>query len=158
MALTEPIIQIVPTPFERKARYDAYLLTPHWRNLRFRLFRSRGHQCQACSRDGKEFPIDAHHLVYRDPLESGMVDDLMGLCRRCHELAHTMRPFQPNCSPLERFSATRAFIRRALGIRNDRPENPKKLKKGRTARRQAIAWATQIRKIERAKVRRNWSF
>lgn len=67
-----------------KARYRAYLQTDHWQALRQDLFTLRGHHCAICSSDDL---VDAHHLAYRNLIDC-TPDDLMPLCRHCHDLVH----------------------------------------------------------------------
>lgn len=72
-------------PTDYKARYRAYLETEHWRTLRADLFEIRGCHCAICSANEQ---LDAHHLAYRN-LTDCTPDDLMPLCRPCHELVHS---------------------------------------------------------------------
>lgn len=68
-----------------KETYHNYLLSDHWRKLKAEKFRKSGYACEGCTRrDSRE----VHHLVYRNPVESGLVGDLMVLCGRCHEIVH----------------------------------------------------------------------
>lgn len=67
-----------------KARYRTYLQTEHWQTLRQELFTIRGRHCAVCS---SETIVDAHHVNYRD-LTDCIPDDLLPLCRRCHDWLH----------------------------------------------------------------------
>lgn len=72
-------------PTSRRERYSAYLHSEHWRALKVRCFRLRGHRCEVCH---SRHRIEGHHLTYREPLESCTEDDVMILCHRCHATAH----------------------------------------------------------------------
>lgn len=70
--------------------YAEYLQTDHWKTLRFDAKRRAGFKCEHCDTDLIElgFELHAHHLVYRNPLESCTVDDIMALCEFCHRHWH----------------------------------------------------------------------
>ena len=72
----------------RRQLYLAYLKSRHWAQLKVRLFRHYPRRCAVCCAEGI---VDAHHLIYRDPIELGVVRDLMPLCRLCHDIVHTDR-------------------------------------------------------------------
>lgn len=65
----------------RRADYDAYLQTPHWRALRRRVIERDNGLCQGCL---EQPATEVHHLTY---VRRGheMAFDLVSLCRRCHE-------------------------------------------------------------------------
>ena len=93
--------------------YDAYMLSEHWRLLKSQLFTLRGHQCAICRHKGQFNPIVAHHLIYRTPLESGIVTDLMLVCLRCHDVIHAhVPPFPVETPTSERYVRTVAQVRR----------------------------------------------
>lgn len=73
----------------RQARYAAYhrwLESDAWEEIRRRVGCRNGGRCEACG----ERPIqDVHHLNY-DHLGDERDEDLRGLCRPCHELAHDL--------------------------------------------------------------------
>lgn len=66
---------------DRRRTYEAYLLTEHWATLRDKAINAANRKCEAC-RGIKR--LEGHHLVYRTPLESCVVEDIMCLCNRCH--------------------------------------------------------------------------
>ena len=69
--------------------YVAYLRSEHWLELRKRILKERGRQCESCGT--KRGPIDLHHLTYaRIGREKHW--DLLVLCRACHEQRHAGIP------------------------------------------------------------------
>jgi hypothetical protein len=63
--------------------YLEYLQSDHWRNLRKAALATWGDRCCNCS-----IPkVDVHHLRYGN-LYDVSTDDLMPLCRRCHDTVH----------------------------------------------------------------------
>lgn len=67
------------------AKHEAYLQSNHWRDLRLRAFAKAKHRCEGCC---SKRDLEGHHLIYRDPLEDGTVDDIMALCASCHKAFH----------------------------------------------------------------------
>lgn len=92
----------------RLEAYASYLLGEHWKRLKHRVTRARGHKCEGC---GSANFIECHHLIYRDPLESCTEEDVMLLCGGCHGAVHADKP-------LDRFlksqSASPASVRRKI--------------------------------------------
>ncbi len=72
----------------RKEIYSEYLLTPHWAQLKEETFKAHGHSCHAC---GSIDRVDAHHLVYRENLSDCTTEDMLPLCRSCHEKLHKIK-------------------------------------------------------------------
>lgn len=70
------------------SRYDEYLLTPHWQEMRRKALRHNFGRCCAC---GNREDLNVHHLNY-DNLYHENVEDLSVLCRRCHEIYHFVIP------------------------------------------------------------------
>lgn len=67
-----------------RADYDNYLQSPQWRNKRQELFNERGKKCEHC---GATTQIHVHHIHYRN-LGNEKLEDLMVLCKSCHEEEH----------------------------------------------------------------------
>ncbi len=55
--------------------------------------------CEACHR---ERVVDIHHLVFRSHGGSDQIDNLVGLCRSCHNRAHNDRAFNEELKKLRR--------------------------------------------------------
>lgn len=71
--------------------YLDYLKTSHWQIVRERALADAQHQCFYC---GATDQLDVHHLTYaRRGCEFD--EDLMVLCRKCHDAAHGRRT-KPN--------------------------------------------------------------
>lgn len=64
--------------------YVEYLKTEHWKALRSNMLRRAGFRCQLCN---AAEPLDVHHRTYENRgCES--YQDLIALCRSCHEKHH----------------------------------------------------------------------
>lgn len=63
-----------------------YLKTDHWKELRSAFFSTPRH----CVKCGKS-PVDPHHRRYKSLYDVG-VEDLVALCRNCHDLLHAEVP------------------------------------------------------------------
>jgi hypothetical protein len=70
----------------RAMPYQEYLQTPEWQKKRVAALSRANHRCQVCNSRG---PLDVHHRTYE---RRGSEDehDLTVLCRRCHELFHSL--------------------------------------------------------------------
>ena len=65
--------------------YLEYMQSNAWDDLRkFRLFYD-SYTCQDCGVTGK--PLDVHHLTY-DRFGHEFIDDVVSLCRTCHNFRH----------------------------------------------------------------------
>lgn len=62
-----------------------YLKSEHWGNLRIAKLASVDAKCKHCG--ARDLSNDVHHLRYRK-LYDVELDDLVVLCRICHDLAH----------------------------------------------------------------------
>lgn len=76
----------------RMSAYLSYLQTDHWSSLKSEVFERWGRHCINC---GSDRQVDGHHLRYRTPLESCTSDDVVPLCRACHERAHYLQKSNP---------------------------------------------------------------
>lgn len=73
---------------ERKREYQVYLATDHWKQLRESVLRRDGYRCTRCP---SQFYLQAHHKFYRPRFEDSIPDDLVTLCRSCHEREHGLQ-------------------------------------------------------------------
>lgn len=71
--------------FSDRLYYQTYLKSPAWLQLRARIFRSRGFSCEICQ---SKKNLQLHHVTY-ERLGYEKDEDVMILCRKCHEKAHT---------------------------------------------------------------------
>lgn len=69
----------------RKAAYQAFLLTPFWRELSLRKKMSVNFRCERCRRRQN---LNSHHKFYRPDWFETKIEDLICLCRHCHEVEH----------------------------------------------------------------------
>lgn len=73
----------------RTMPYAAYLRTNHWQHKRLMALRRAGWRCQVCNEEAsKGKPLDVHHRTY-ERRGAERAEDVIVLCRRCHELFHT---------------------------------------------------------------------
>lgn len=75
---------------ERRRNYLTYLQSPEWQAKRAAVSERSGGMCEAC---GKVRGLDVHHKTYAR-LTDERLDDLLHVCRACHESIHG-GPFKP---------------------------------------------------------------
>lgn len=63
--------------------YRSYLKSPHWQRIREAMLWLAGERCQVCKSPG---PLEVHHASGYGCLGTERPEDLVVLCRRCHEL------------------------------------------------------------------------
>lgn len=64
--------------------YARYLKSEAWRRLRCQVIRRSGGVCERC----RKWPVvNVHHLTYAR-LGSEALEDLQGVCSKCHEELH----------------------------------------------------------------------
>lgn len=68
-----------------KTRYQSYLQSDHWQDLRSQALRRDGYRCVKC---GYTKTLQVHHLRYRYSPYASLLEDLMTLCDECHGLVH----------------------------------------------------------------------
>lgn len=69
-----------------KEKYKAFLKTDYWKAVRVKVFLRDNKTCQKC---GSKKKLEAHHLTYKHHgNEMKHLDDLITLCRDCHEKEH----------------------------------------------------------------------
>jgi hypothetical protein len=66
-----------------------YLLTREWRAKKNRKIIQAGNRCQLCGRNDR--PLNVHHNTY-ERLGDDLLEDLMVLCRGCHDRHHGILP------------------------------------------------------------------
>jgi len=69
-----------------KSKYNKYLNSKHWRELREDAFRFYGRHCFYCPE--KTSGLEVHHIKYKKDLTDCMVKDVVPLCKCCHYEAH----------------------------------------------------------------------
>jgi hypothetical protein len=69
--------------------YRKYINSRRWKKRRLRYYRKFGKACAACRT--ADAPITLHHMSY-DRLGAELDDDLLALCRPCHDRLHRLYP------------------------------------------------------------------
>lgn len=67
--------------------YDEYLRSPHWERIRARALFRAANRCQLCASLKR---LDVHHNTYEN-LGHERPEDVIVLCRMCHEKHHNKR-------------------------------------------------------------------
>ncbi len=73
---------------QRKAEYQQFLKSPFWRTLRAECIERDGGKCRYCGRD---WMLQAHHLMYPRDWYDTTLDMLLTLCRPCHKKEHGIK-------------------------------------------------------------------
>jgi hypothetical protein len=85
LALSEDRRNLISGVFQqRRTLYDNYLQSPQWRGLRQRVIERAKSVYERCL---KNRITEVHHLTY-DRLGNERIEDLLGVCRTCHEELH----------------------------------------------------------------------
>jgi hypothetical protein len=114
--------RLTPARVRHREAYAAYLTSAQWRRIReawLQQYRRRhGDEptCQACGR-AWSLSDDLHHRTYRN-LGQETFDDLLPLCRPCHERLHGALDRSPTWRRLDLQRATHLLTNRLR-------ENPK---------------------------------
>jgi 5-methylcytosine-specific restriction endonuclease McrA len=66
-------------------KYNAYLKSDEWAQLKIDLFERRGRECEKC---GRKNWLQVHHLHYKNVFKEEP-GDLQILCKPCHDKEHT---------------------------------------------------------------------
>lgn len=76
--------------------YLEYLESDHWHNLRKVVLDRDGRKCTRCK---SRLRLQAHHKFYRMRWEDSEPDDLITLCRLCHQKEHGLITPEPEIKP-----------------------------------------------------------
>jgi hypothetical protein len=68
-----------------QAEYRTYLSSSHWIQKRVEILQQANGLCEICSQPANQ----VHHLHYRS-IGNEQPEDLMAVCRECHELIHAL--------------------------------------------------------------------
>lgn len=70
--------------------YAKFLKTSYWKKVRLLVFKRDGFKCVIC---GSTENINVHHSTYKHHFdELNHLDDLITLCKNCHNEAHGIIP------------------------------------------------------------------
>ena len=64
------------------SRYAEYLASPHWQRIRWAMLWLSGNQCNLCH---SQHALEIHHASYDHYPGHERPEDLVVLCRKCHE-------------------------------------------------------------------------
>jgi hypothetical protein len=71
-----------------QSQYQAYLLTPYWREVSRAVKKRAGFRCQLCN---SPLDLQAHHRTYEHKGdELNHLNDLICLCKKCHKNFHAV--------------------------------------------------------------------
>jgi hypothetical protein len=71
---------------QKKLDYEKYINSSAWKNKRILVLARDGHRCQKCY---SQTTLDVHHKTYRR-FGRERLEDLVSLCRLCHEKEHRL--------------------------------------------------------------------
>lgn len=71
--------------FVKKMRYDQFMASDEWRDIRTVILDIYDHHCAEC---GATEDLHVHHLTYDRFGGDELMTDLKVLCHSCHEKAH----------------------------------------------------------------------
>lgn len=80
----EKIFDVADNP-QPYVPYSEYLQSPHWQRKRRHVLNRAGYLCEICRKGDRQ--LDVHHRTYENKGWE-LSEDLMALCRECHEKTH----------------------------------------------------------------------
>jgi hypothetical protein len=90
-------------------KYLDYLQSQEWKDIRLKVLQRDRYRCVDCGAKGK---LDVHHTSYKRLFHEDL-DDLISLCRQCHESEH-----KPTVSKYAKRP------KRLIGVKLDPPKEP----------------------------------
>jgi hypothetical protein len=94
----------------RRDYREEYLKSEHWKK-KSREIRDRDKICRVCEKNSVD---DVHHLSY-DRLYDEREEDLVGVCRKCHNKIHSSR-FLAKCSDLKSLKQRLEYSKKKFAI------------------------------------------
>jgi len=95
--------------------YHEYLLSSAWQSKRQLVIERANGMCERCQ---EERIVDVHHLTYDNVFDEPL-EDLQGLCRKCHTKAHNQKVAAHDWKPPRiRFTCDPVFNRILLRQRD----------------------------------------
>lgn len=78
---------------EGKDKYDAYMQSDEWKNVRLKVLERDNYRCRCCGRNSDQTTLSVHHSQYKDVLyrEEEKLDYLITLCLYCHRGIHSVK-------------------------------------------------------------------
>ena len=79
--------------------YSAYIKSGRWKKKADRVKERAGWRCMACNRPRGYVQLEAHHRTY-ERLGYEIPEDLICLCRDCHQAVTDVRRYKLHARPL----------------------------------------------------------
>lgn len=73
---------------QTKIDYQKYLKSEYWQGIREQVYECDSHRCRLCN---SEKDLHVHHRTY-EFLEDEKLEELITLCKRCHNIFHKANP------------------------------------------------------------------
>lgn len=87
--INEKTLKLPPKKRRKKVKkqtYEEFLKSPYWRKIRILILKRDNNSCRSC---GSSEELHIHHLTYEHHLkELDNLDDLITLCKQCHNDIH----------------------------------------------------------------------
>lgn len=107
---------------ELRKEHAEYMLSEHWAFLRDRVFTRDKLRCASCTSADE---LRGHHIVYRRPMTLCDADDILTLCRKCHDTLHEqLNATGGHLRAIRTRSATLSFLNRLRMFSESRPMFP----------------------------------
>ena len=87
-------------------KYQDYLKTIHWYQLKQRALVRSSYKCEKCQSNIK---LQVHHKFYRPDLLDTLIEDLMVLCCVCHKKEHGLRIYQSDHLDYKKFTPNKKY-------------------------------------------------
>ena len=74
-------------------RYESYMKSPEWENMKAKRREIDGNRCAMCGRPGstcKRMELQCHHITYERLGDEDVFKDLVTLCGSCHKKLHNL--------------------------------------------------------------------
>jgi hypothetical protein len=68
--------------------YNTYLRSEEWQSISRRRIDFDGFTCTSCENHGGDIILQAHHTTYKNVGAENIADDLVTLCKDCHQQQH----------------------------------------------------------------------
>lgn len=92
---------------ERQKEYLVYLESPHWKALRGEALKRDGDKCTRC---GSKRILQVHHMIYRTRFEDSLLEDLITLCKECHQAEHGKKPKVKRIKRAKKVRKSKPFV------------------------------------------------
>jgi len=90
-----------------KLKYEAYINSAEWKELKIDLLQERGCKCERCGAKRTPTRLQVHHKTY-ERLYNELATDLVLLCGKCHMDAHGLIKPKPKKQPKTKVKKVKA--------------------------------------------------